>query len=247
MRKRQRVKPGTFATTFAVAFLSIAEAHAGDVADLDILGFSQDGSVFAFEEYGVQDGSGFPYSNRYYIDTAMDRFLPGTPVRVLLDDEAATLDAARAQAAERGEKIVKQAELSANRGFTAGSNAVTELSADPFRMVVNPRPIFPPVDPVLEFRLEELPLSAPEPCASHGETRGFRLVRIDARDGGTTRAIHQDTSIPKSRGCPNGYGLGAIQTFAGQGTLTSYAVLISVRQYGFEGPDYRWIAVTDRF
>ena len=47
-----------------------ASARAGDVAELEILGFSDDGGVFAFEEYGVQDGSGFPYANRYYIDTA---------------------------------------------------------------------------------------------------------------------------------------------------------------------------------
>jgi hypothetical protein len=40
-------------------------AQAGDAAKLDILGFSKDGGVFAFEEYGVQDGSGFPYANRF--------------------------------------------------------------------------------------------------------------------------------------------------------------------------------------
>lgn len=242
------MKTASIATSIlALASLFAASAHAGDAAELEILGFSQDGGIFAFEEYGVQDGSGFPYSNRYYIDTRTDQFLPGTPVRIRLDDEAATLDAARAQTRERGEKVVKQVELSSNRGFTAGFNAVTEYSADPFRMAVNPRPVFPPIDPALEFRLEELPLPAPEPCASQGEARGFRLNRIDASDGGQTRTIHQDKTIPKSRGCPNGYRLGAVQTFGRQGSLTSFAVLVSVRQYGFEGPNHRWIAVTGRF
>ena len=63
-------------------------ARAGDVAELEILGFTKDGGVFAFEEYGVADGSGFPYANRYYIDTATDTFLSGTPIRVRLDNEA---------------------------------------------------------------------------------------------------------------------------------------------------------------
>jgi predicted secreted protein len=49
---------------FAAALLLIGllsnPALAGDTAELNILGFSADGNVFAFEEYGVQDGSGFP-------------------------------------------------------------------------------------------------------------------------------------------------------------------------------------------
>lgn len=220
-------------------------AHAGDVAELEILGFSQDGSVFAFEEYGVQDGSGFPYANRYYINTADDSFLKGTPIKVRLDDENATLEAARLQARQKGEAIVKQDELTANRGITAGFNPVTELSADPFRMVVNPRPIFFPVDDPLEFRLDEIGMNNTEGCESQGEINGFRLLRIEAKAGGKTELLHEDKSIPKSRGCPNGYRIGAVQTFSPQG-LSAYAVLIAVRQYGFEGPDYRWIAVTGR-
>lgn len=220
-------------------------ACAGDVAELEILGFTKDGGVFAFEEYGVQDGSGFPYANRYYIDTNDDSFLKGTPIRVRLDDETATIEAARLQARQKGEAIVSQAELSANRGITAGFNPVTELSADPHRMVVNPRPIFSPVDQPLEFRLDELGMNNTEGCESQGEINGFRLLRVEARDGGTTKLLHEDKSVPKSRGCPNGYSIGAVQTFS-MDSLSAYAVVIAVRQYGFEGPDYRWIAVTGR-
>jgi predicted secreted protein len=223
-------------------------AQASDVAGLEILGFSHDGGVFAFEEYGVQDGSGFPYANRYYIDTATDSFLSGTPIRVRLEDESASLNTARSQVREKGEKIVPQAELAANRGITAGFNPVTELSADPYRMVVNPRAIFSPVDEPLEFRLEEIPLNnlpGMETCNSQGAINGFRLLRIDARKDGTTRLLHEDKTIPKSRGCPSGYRIGGVQTFSID-KLSAYAVLIAVRQYGFEGPDYRWIAVTGR-
>jgi predicted secreted protein len=220
-------------------------ASAGDVAELEILGFSKDGGVFAFEEYGVQDGSGFPYANRYYIDTTDDSFLKGTPIRVRLDDETATLDAARLQARQKGEAIVSATELTANRGITAGFNPVTELSADPFRMVVNPRPIFSPVDPPLEFRLDEIGMNDTERCQSLGEINGFRLLRVEAKDGGQTHLLHEDKSIPQSRGCPNGYRIGAVQTFS-LDSLSAYAVLIAVRQYGFEGPDFRWIAVTGR-
>jgi predicted secreted protein len=213
------------ATAALLQLATLACAHAGDVAELEILGFSQDGSIFAFEEYGVQDGSGFPYANRYYIDTATDSFIKGTPVRVRIDDESASLDAARDQARQKGEPVVKQAELAANRGFTAGSNPVTELSADPLRIAVNPRPVFPAIDPPLEFRLE--------------------VLRIDSAPDGKTQLLHEDKSVPQSRGCPNGYSIGAVQTFS-KDSLSRYAVLIAVRRVGFEGPDYRWIAVTGK-
>ena len=224
---------------------TLVAVRAGDVAGLEILGFTKDGGVFAFEEYGVQDGSGFPYANRYYIDINDDTFLKGTPIKIRLDDENATLEAARLQARQKGEAIVRQTELTANRGITAGFNPVTELSADPFRMVVNPRPIFSPVDPPLEFRLDEIGMNDTERCQSLGEINGFRLLRIEAKDGGQTHLLHEDKSIPQSRGCPNGYRIGAVQTFS-LDSLSAYAVLIAVRQYGFEGPDFRWIAVTGR-
>ncbi|MDF2388631.1 DUF2259 domain-containing protein [Nostoc ellipsosporum NOK] len=233
------------AVSLAAQLAAPIASHAGDVAGLEILGFTGDGGVFVFEEYGVQDGSGFPYANRYYIDTRTDSFLKGTPIRVRLDDESAKLDAARLQARQKGEAIVSQAELDANRGITAGFNPVTELSADPHRMEVNPRPIFSPVDQPLEFRLDEIGMNATEGCESQGEINGFRLLRIEAQDGGTTKMLHEDKFIPKSRGCPNGYRIGAVQTFSID-SLSAYAVLIAVRQYGFEGPDYRWIAVTGR-
>lgn len=52
-----------------LASLAAASAWAGDFSTFQSLGFSPDGKVYAFEEFGIQDGSGFPYSNVYFIDT----------------------------------------------------------------------------------------------------------------------------------------------------------------------------------
>lgn len=232
----------------SLPLLSVSESRAGDAADLNVLGFSADGAVFAFEEYGVQDGSGFPYANRYYIDTATDRYVAGSPVRVRLDDESASVETAREQARAAGETILGAAELEANRGFTAGFNALMEHSADPYRMAVNPRPVFPPIDDTLEVRLQEIGVAEAGDCPTDlGDIVGFRLMRIGAKDGEQTRTLHEDKSIPQSRGCPTGYRIGAIQTFERDGAPVSYAVVIAVRQIGFEGPDYRWMAVTGRW
>ncbi|GAB4349249.1 MAG: DUF2259 domain-containing protein [Oricola sp.] len=227
--------------------LAALPAAAGDMATLNILGFSADAATFAFEEYGVQDGSGFPYANRFYVDTASDSFLPGSPVRARIDDETASVEDARAEARARGESIVPDAELAAHPGFAAGFNPPTELSADPFRIVVNPRPVVPPVDAPLEFRLEEIRFPAAGACAGVTATSvGFRLVSVGARAGGVTRVLHEDTSVPASRGCPTGYRIGGVQTYFPVRGASAIAVLIAVESFGFEGPDHRWLAVTRR-
>jgi predicted secreted protein len=234
----------TLAAAALLLALPAGAAFAGDTAELNILGFSGDGKVFAFEEYGVQDGSGFPYANRFYIDTDTDKFLPGTPVRVRLDDEAATVGAARGQAATQGHAVVPDSILGANRGFLAAFNAVTEESADPYTILANPRPIFPPVDKSIAFRLEETTVPMPDLCKDIGATKGFRLIM--SHPAGASKTLHDDQSVPASRGCPQGYRLGGLQTFYPESGQPAFAVIIAVRGFGFEGPDYRWLAVTGR-
>lgn len=55
--------------------LGTTPAFAVDYARVDVMGFSANGSRFAFEEYGIQDGSGFPYSNIYLFDVDRDAWL----------------------------------------------------------------------------------------------------------------------------------------------------------------------------
>lgn len=228
-----------------LSFLAAPQlARAGDAAELNVLGFSADGKVFAFEEYGIQDGSGFAYANRFYIDTTTDTFLPNTPVRVQMEDENVGLQVARDEARARGEKAIKNEVLAANRGRLVGFNAVTEISADPHKIVVNPRPVFPPIDPQLEFRLEEISLGEIERCPGIGPVKGFKLVHVG--DGGKTDVLQEDKDVPLSRGCPTGYRIGGVQTFFGEGGSMAYAVLVTVIRHGFEGPDHRWLAVTGR-
>ena len=64
-------------------------ARAGDAAEFRAHGFSSDaqGRYFAFEEFGVQDGSGFPYSNIYNVDLEKDAWVDESPVRVTIKEE----------------------------------------------------------------------------------------------------------------------------------------------------------------
>lgn len=239
----RRAKITFAASLLACLFGGVAEA--GDTADIRILGFSRDGATFAFEEYGIQDGSGFPYANRFYIDTATDRYRPGTPVRVRIDRDGESVADARAAAAAKGASVVTDAELAANAGHLAAWNALTELSAGGDRLDFRARPIFPPIDSALSLRLETYRLGDGASCHGLGEQKGFRLKLVPL-DGGPERLLHDDKTVPASRGCPTGYRLAGVQSFFPEGAPSVMAVIVAVEKVGFEGPDWRWMAVTGR-
>ena len=117
-------RTGSLALAFAVSFPVMALA--GDNADLEILGFSPDGGTFAFEEYGVEDGSGFPYSNIYMIETDADEWVEGTPVRVRLEDDGASAEDARAEAKNTAQAFLDERQIESNY-YLVASNPVTEV------------------------------------------------------------------------------------------------------------------------
>ena len=94
MRKMTILRAG-----FAGAiFFASPTAFAGDFADRELLGFSRDGAYFAFEEFGVLDGSGIPYSNIYVVEVDKDAWIDGTPIRLKGAEEGADLDRLRGEA-----------------------------------------------------------------------------------------------------------------------------------------------------
>ena len=69
-----------FASLALVLGLAVP-ALAGDRALLDIVGYSSDDRFLVFEEFGIQDGSGFAYSSIYAVDLIEDSWVVGTPER----------------------------------------------------------------------------------------------------------------------------------------------------------------------
>ncbi|MDZ7824189.1 MAG: DUF2259 domain-containing protein [Ahrensia sp.] len=227
-------------------FLGSIPAKAGDAATLNVLGFSKDGNVFAFEEYGIQDGSGFPYANRFYIDVTTDKYLRGSPVRFRIDDENADIENAREQAKVLGDAIFPQVDL--EPAFAAAVNTITQTNNDRHRLAALPRAIFPPIDDELEFELTEIPFGPTPSCeAVVDKLIGFKLVKVATLSNEVAQLLNQDLTVPSSRGCPTGYLLGGIYTYFVDDANLIYAVMIGVETFGFEGPDHRWLAVTAKY
>src|SRR4051794_11184366 len=70
-------------------------ASAGNEAKLAILGFSQDGSAFAFEQFGWSSGERYPYSDLTVLLAASGQPFVGAPFQSLIVQENATQEKAR--------------------------------------------------------------------------------------------------------------------------------------------------------
>ncbi len=226
----------------ALFALGAGTACAGDFAEREVIGFSPDGRYFAFEEYGVQDGSGFPYSNIYVIDVEGDSWLPGTPIRVLMEDEQLELDEARDRALEQASPKLDDLAIAVEPVHVA-SNPVTQLNADFNFVLVNPRIVAPPIDDPYAFKLSTYALPAgADYCADFGETKGFQLDVIHGEDDRVV-TLQRDERLPQSRGCPLDYQIADVYTYYPDGGQPVFAVLVRMIQVGFEGPDGRYIAI----
>jgi len=231
-----------FAAIFVWVSLGIS-TFAADRAGYDLIGYSPDGAYFAFEEYGIQDGSGFAYSTIFVLDVAQDKWVAGAPYRFQADDEGVSLFAARiaartmAEAAISSLNITHPAQALAVKADGDPANPDLEL---PFNL-----PGHTGVDAMWgEYELQLAIFNVPSAmdCSAFLEdgSQGFALYL--AADG-NMNLIHQDETVPKSRGCPIAYRLSAVVVPFQETDLTHAIALISVWAYGFEGPDRRFIAV----
>lgn len=247
MMKTDRSPPAKFTLAMfslilALLYALARPAQAGDSAERHIFGFSPDGRTFAFEQFGVQDGSGFPYADIFVIDTASDTWVKGSPFRVLIKDERSQLKWARREAMTKAGNLLR-VRLISKPGRVLASNPPEELSADPHRVEVNTNRIVTGPPERWRFALEEFPLADPQCAAFTDEpVKGFRLTV--QRDAQAPKTLHQDSSIPKSRGCALRYAISDVVTYEPDGAARVFAVLVSVFSHGFEGPDRRFLAVT---
>jgi predicted secreted protein len=241
----------TVAAAILATLLGVAPAAAADSAEALPIGFSPDGRIFAFEQFGIQDGSGFPYSEIFVIDLETDAWLPDTPIRKRLDDEAADLEDVRALAMEEARTVLDRHGI--RRLFQVlAANPPTEVVADR-RVVTFDRHYWSrfaepgPSENRYQLTLSEFSLEPSSGCPLEPDNTfaGFRL-EIFQTQSGRSLELHRDENLPASRGCPVSYDIAAVIAPGGLGDMPYLVALIGVYRYGFEGVDRRLIAVPVR-
>ncbi|MEP6432260.1 MAG: DUF2259 domain-containing protein, partial [Lentilitoribacter sp.] len=200
-------------TFFTILLISTISATAGDFAEFRSLGFSKDGKVFGFEQFGVQDGSGFPYAERYFIDTATDRYIKGTPFRIRIEDENATLHQARQMAKDASQAIMNSYDIGVEHASILAFNPSTEKSADPYLITFQSFSYEPNPNSPNELNLELIDLTPSKDCENiTPDAKGFKLV-LSNDDSKTSSIVHEDKSVPKSRNCPIDYQISGALAF----------------------------------
>lgn len=235
------------ASLYGLLALCAAPALAGDRALVEFIGFSEDARYFAFEEMGIQDGSGFAYSSVYIIDLERDRWVSGTPIRAQAEDEDKTIADMRIEARTEAAPIIVQSKISVVSDVAAliGDGAVGVDA----RSLSFGRPGYAAgvVMDERQLTLETFPSTSAEDCEGFfgSAPLGFELT-LSGGDGPVS--VHRDDGkLPESRGCPLDYRLYAVVLPGLDAPQGRGVAMISVYPGGFEGPDRRFLAVPFAF
>lgn len=243
-----------------IAFvLSPGNIFAGDYAMLNFIGFSKDGKYLAFEEYGTQDGSGFPYSNIYFVDVVKNIYA-APPVKKRFDESSMKVfDESKIP----GEDVMR---LAAKKASAANLRKFRIIEGNTGKMVVarlltdlNAGKIEPgdeKKDQLVKFTDErvsnyfeneyELLLKTSEVKIKQCDIFEYPVLKFDLTLKNvrteTAKILQTDTALPDSRNCPHYYSIQNVYVYKNR-----IAVFLNIYTTGFEGPDMRYMVVTGNY
>jgi predicted secreted protein len=224
-----------------IPFLTPAVAMAGDAAELDFLGFSEDGGYFAYAESGVQDGSGFPYCSIRAVDSSTGEVVWSTDL-VLEECPDRTQDPERTAMREAKGHIFALGIRPGNHGFRAIHHPLSDLGVSPDSVVFSTINAPEPWGGAYWIVLETEVVADSAMSADWGfEPAIASLVLGDSRDG-----AHCPMALEAVRAGHERYTWGyRIQDVF---VLDADVVVALVETFslGFEGADVRFVSACGR-
>lgn len=241
----------------ALITLSSAVSFAGDASDSTILGFSKDGSHFAFMQTGVQDGSGFFWTQIDVIEVASNKLVK----RVYEDSEKyLPIDEEITPAQEKQfiDMMKRRADLDrygidqAIKGNTVLNRPLTDFSS--YNNTVFSVEYWAQGGASSMVKTYKLDIKESKaPVEKHNEWcqddfYGSYMITVnlttnhslyDDQYTPNVTTLQKDTRVPASRACAWGYKPTQIINYK-----NALVVLVNYQTVGFEGPNYRFIAVT---
>ncbi len=227
----------------AFMMLAAAPALAGDRALFNFIGYSQDGTYAAFEEFGEWDGVGGYYSHIYIVNLTDDSWVKGSPYLVdpnpNVDEDTTPIGVVRAKALELARAKLNELKIDvpAETLYLLGDG----MGEDRGKFVTYSTPSYlgtgeTMADPTtLALQLAGV---THEGC-DEIDVSGFIL---DVYTEGGKKTVHDDSTspLPKSRGCTIDYSIYAVLTPLDGGPTVA---IISVYSSATEGPDRRFMLV----
>ncbi|MDM8546507.1 DUF2259 domain-containing protein [Candidatus Venteria ishoeyi] len=246
------MKKPFFSLLLALLFstLNLSSAQAGDAAQLEFIGFSKDGKYMAFEQYGIADGIGAPYSEIHLIDVAKNKYLVRpfktgpSEMHVIEDPEQSdtaleqvrTLSAKAAQTALKKYGLLEKSRLA---GKHLIHHPLYDTGVDPLKVQ------FALQTPLAGLAFDEYALTLKQKtlkqdCYGFGKAKIFTLRVAPAGTEEQAQVLQEDRILPKSRDCPLSYKIADVYLYKEK----SLVVFINMFYPGFEGQDMRYLAVT---
>jgi predicted secreted protein len=228
-------------------FLLALPAHAAERALIDFIGFSEDARYFAFEEFGIGDGSGAAYATIYVIDLNEDKWVTGSPfaidtlddvdpeARPLFDVRAEVLALAQPMLTELG--ITEPAQIVALNGDGEHEDRTTLSWWTPRCCGIDETE-----ESEFKLTLSEQAAKGADNCQdTYAEGMDVVGYTLEVDGDGEHRVLHADGEmLPASRRCTLGYSIyGVVQPM--DSTYGRVAIIASW-PFGFEGPDRRFLA-----
>ncbi len=223
----------------ALWFILATPLLAEDIAHRRIIGFSPDGTYFAFEQSGIENGTKRAYAHIFLIETGHNKWVKGSPFRASATG-AGKLRSARRKVRRDARKLLARYRIG-KKGVVLASNPITELNADPHKVRVLTRRTIRALDEPLIFSVEEVRIATPRCRAVTSKRIKGMIIRV-RRKGGRRQVLHEDKRIPKSRGCPTSYAIEDVIRLTKRDGGAVYAVIYSFIRSGLDGEERRFIA-----
>jgi predicted secreted protein len=226
---------------FAAAVLALlaaasAAAAATNDAQLAVLGFSRDGSAFAFEQFGWSSGNSFPFSELAVISTETGRPIVGAPFQSLIAQDGATQERARLISYTAAQRLLADLKL------TEPGIVVARGSGDPRDPLARTLDATVPTIGPIRVKLDSAVVKSPGCDAAGVKVRALAIRLLDA-DGHALRTLYKEKNPPAERLCPVGYGLAEIRLFTRGEAPPVMAIIVGMDRPGAGGSDRRYVGV----
>jgi predicted secreted protein len=249
--------PKIFATLCAL-IVATSSALAGDSAARKILGFSPDGTAFAFEQYSTLYDSTENVVEIQIIDTRTDSFVKGSPYSVLTkDDDERDLDVIRAELMKKAQPTLTRLKIGDTGKHFPGKPSIELDEIGVYQMKEKPlaktQEITLPGGRKAKLAIQETALGKAS-CYGAGGRGMFGNVIVQGLtltltlDDGASTILQADKRLPKNRRCVTEYGIAEVWLHeAADGAKTLAVLLETVDAHEFHaGPNRRFMAVTKR-
>ncbi len=237
----------------ALTLSALSPSMAGDYSQANIIGYSSNFRFLAFEEFGIEDGSGFAYSNYYLIDLQAEpvKIVEQTEHKFDREDDPSIEDLVliRTQAREKAQSWIEKAnalwpaQLLAYNGDGVPKNY--ELKSDAGLKLRFGAPGYNGAvigDYTLSLGFTEV--QTPNSCMEWNVSKplGFVLSLTD-NDYEKTRDVYRTHGLPAEYTCPLNFTISGIYAPFESYDISNAIALISIYSQGFEGLDRRFMVV----